>query len=304
MRITERTYQNNFLRGVSKNQTEIERLQRQMEYQTKIFKPSDSPIGAAKSVRLNDQIKNNEKYMENIENSYAFLQETTTALDSIHTNVQELITMFPTISNATYKDQYNEFADKIDMALDTILNFANQEFDGKYLFGGTDFAAAPYGDQTPPPATPPPSRVIELKTSGTTGTSNVNIGKSLTQSINVKGDDVFGVMGTNDIFNTLVKISDDLRAGNPPTEADMQIVEDFEANVLTQSSKAGNTVNQLLTMKDALESQNLELTELYSNENDVDMTEAALELETYQYNLEVSYKIAAKIMPTSLLDYL
>lgn len=297
-------YQNNFLRGVNKSQTEIEKLQRQMEFQTKIFKPSDSPIGAAKSVRLNDQIKNNEKYVENIENSYAFLQETTNALGSIHTNIQEIITLFPTISNATYQDQYNEFADKIDMALDTILNFANQQFDGKYLFGGTDFSAAPYAYQTPPPPVPPPSRAVILQTASTTGTSSVNIGKSLTQAINVKGDDVFGVIGTNDVFNTLVKISDDLRAGITPVEADMQVIEDFEKNLLTQSSKAGNTVNQLLTMKEALESQNLELTELYSNENDVDMTEAALQLEMYQYSLEVSYKIAASIMPTSLLDYL
>lgn len=275
-----------------------------MEFETKLFKPSDSPLGSAKSVRLNDQIKNNQTYLENIDNSFAFLQETTTALDSIHTEVQNIITLFPSISNGTYQDQYDQFADQIDKALDTMMNFANQEFDGKYLFGGTDFSAPPYAFQTPAPATPPPSRVILANTSGTTGTSTVNIGKSLTQQVNVKGDDVFGVIGAGDVFNTLVKISDDLRAGNMPLEADLQVVEDFEKNVLDQSSKAGNAVNQLLAMQDALNSQNLELQQLYSNENDVDMTEAALNLEMYQYSLEVSYKLAAKIMPTSLLDYL
>jgi len=107
-----------------------------------------------------------------------------------------------------------------------------------------------------------------------------------------------------DIFSTLIAIRNNLANGVTPSDEDIAVVEDFYNNLLDAEAKAGNTINQLDNTETFLESRETMLTDLIANVNEVDTTEAALELETQQTVLELSYQMASSTLTMSLLDYL
>ena len=63
-------------------------------------------------------------------------------------------------------------------------------------------------------------------------------------------------------------------------------------------------INQLNATSNVLNSQKLTLQGLLSQEQDVDIAQATVDLQAQDYSLQMSYKIASMILPKSLLDFL
>ncbi len=107
-----------------------------------------------------------------------------------------------------------------------------------------------------------------------------------------------------DIFNQLKIIIENLRDGIPPTEEQRAAVNAFNSKVIGKLSEIGNIVNQFTTIESMLTQQNLDLEENNSQVNGVDVAKAIIELQNQDYLLQLSQKLAATILPKSLLDYL
>ena len=107
-----------------------------------------------------------------------------------------------------------------------------------------------------------------------------------------------------DIFNTLLTIKNKLLNGELPTNEEVARVENFNQNILNKIASAGNIVNKLQDTGDVLNNQQNVITDLISNEQDVDEAKAILDLQNMDYILQVTYQISSMILPRSLLDYL
>ena len=108
----------------------------------------------------------------------------------------------------------------------------------------------------------------------------------------------------SDIFNMLKRISTNLRNDVLPTEEERESVKNFLDHVVGKITEAGNTINQITTIDGMLNQQNINLQEASEAENGVDIAKAILELQNQEYLLQISQKMAAMILPKSLLDYL
>lgn len=106
------------------------------------------------------------------------------------------------------------------------------------------------------------------------------------------------------IFNTLLNIKNNLKAGIVPTDEQVKSVADFNNGLLDNIAKTGNSTNQLNNAKDVLNSQKSQIETITSSIQGVDMAKAIMELQAQNYLLQVSYKLAASISTKSLLDYL
>ena len=106
------------------------------------------------------------------------------------------------------------------------------------------------------------------------------------------------------IFNTLLSIKENLANGTLPNQNQIAIVNDFNQHILNKLSVAGDISNRLKSTTQLLDNQELELTNLKSQESDVDVVKTMVELQSKQFNLETGYKISAMIMPKSLMDFL
>ena len=107
-----------------------------------------------------------------------------------------------------------------------------------------------------------------------------------------------------DIFNTLLTIKNKLENGELPTDEEAARVDEFNQHILNKLSSAGNLINKLENTKEVLNNQQFVITSLVSDEQDVDIAKAVLELQNQDYVLQLSYKISSMVLPKSLMDFL
>jgi len=414
MRISDRMIQNTFLNGINFNKNRLQEIQNEIASQSKINKPSDSPLGAARIMRLDQQINNVNLYKSNIDNSLTYMNSSVNAMQGIQSQVQKTLVDLTSANNATQSDNLKLFADKIGNELDTILDYANINFSGKYLFSGANTNIKPFSYDSS-------GNFIHVNSSNIGGIQNVKINSNSQQKINITGKELFmpvlsitgnvdsttntpqaqststvydalgnaynmditytkttadkfdltysikdnagtivqtgnstiefdastkeaksvgGQLKTDlkiavpnnkinfivdlsalkeststlnistalsqksDIFNTLLSIKEKLNNGIMPSGNEIALVKSFNTHILNKISEVGDTQNKLTYAGNLLDNQKLELQKLLSKEKDVDIAKAVVELQNEQYNLNMSYKIAAMILPKSLLDYL
>ncbi len=415
MRITETMMSNYYIGSINQLKSKIALLQRQISSGVRIEKPSDSPTGAVKVIRNNDQINQIDTYLKNIQSGLSFLNQTTFALQSIQDEVVNVVGKLEELVNPINQQNMSLYADMLENSLRLMVDVANSKADGKFIFGGTDQSGKPFVYSAD-------GQTIEQNTK-INGYNNVRISQGIQQRINITGLEIFGtivsadgtldknsavgnivtqnrniydnlgnqyslqvniqktnsnqyeltysiidsnsntiynspspvqlafsattgaletingsapsiisvnvpsnkinfnldlsqlretdtdqvVLNANqdiDIFNQLKIIIDNLRNGIPPTDEQRAAVNAFNSKVIGKLSEIGNIINQFTTIENMLTQQNLDLTENNSQVNGVDVAKAIIELQNQDYLLQLSQKLAATILPKSLLDYL
>jgi flagellin-like hook-associated protein FlgL len=66
----------------------------------------------------------------------------------------------------------------------------------------------------------------------------------------------------------------------------------------------GNVTNKLESTKSILNNQVLTLEGLVSTESEIDVAQATIDLQNYDYSLQMSYKMSSMFLNRSLLDYI
>jgi len=289
--------QSNFLSNLNNSKEKMQKLQTEVASNNKVNNPSDSPSGAAKIMRFKANVSQTKDFIKNVDNSSAFLQESIRGLEYIFDETTKVLVNLAEVKNPRNDSNLNTYADQIDASLNIILESANTEFNGQFVFGGTDDSKPPYGYTADKSA-------IELKVNDVSGNRKVKISKNITQKINVAGSELFGNVDGTDIFNKLIEIRDNLRNGIKPTDEDVKAIEDFSTSVRNHLSEAGNVSNKLDASGEILSNQVLTLEGLISKESDVDIAAAMIDLQNYDYSLQLSYKMSSMFLTKSILDYI
>jgi flagellar hook-associated protein 3 FlgL len=289
--------QNNYLSSLNTTKEKMQELQTQLASNTKINKPSDSPSGMAKVMRFNADIASTKDFIGNIDNSLAFVSASTNGMETILDTTTQILIDLTELQNPSKDGNLSTYADQIDSSLNIILESANMEFNGQYVFGGTDDSKSPYGFTAD-------NSAIELKVDDVSGERKVKISKNITQKLNTTGNELFGNVDGTDIFNKLIEIRDNLNNGIKPTDSDVQAIEDFSKSTRDYLSKMGNVTNKLESTKSILNNQVLTLEGLVSTESEIDVAQATIDLQNYDYSLQMSYKMSSMFLNRSLLDYI
>lgn len=187
MRVSDLMISNNFLTGMNRTKSRLAQIQSQLSSMKKIMRPSDSPTGATKILRLDKQLGQSDVFSNNISNSLAFLHETTFSMENIQTGIAKIMSTLTEINNATNQENLDLYADQIDLALKAIMDSANTNYDGKFLFGGTDYSSVPFGFTSD-------GQSVEVKPGDISGKQNVKVGQNIFQKINMTGTEVFGTI--------------------------------------------------------------------------------------------------------------
>ena len=297
MRISDSMLQSNFVRNLNYSKEKMEKIQTQIASNNKINSPSDSPSGAAKIMRFRSNITQIKDFMGNIDNSLSFIEESSRGLEYILDETTKVLVNLTEIQNPSKDGNLDTYANQIDSSINIMLEAANMDFNGQKVFGGTDDKTVPYGYTDDKSA-------IEVKASDVSGKRLVKISNNITQKINVTGTELFGDIDGSDIFNRLISIRDNLKNGIKPTEEDTNFINDFSSKVRDKLSATGNVINKLTDSKEILKNQSLTLEGLISKESDVDIAQATIDLQNYDYSLQLSYKMSSMFLTRSLLDYL
>jgi flagellar hook-associated protein 3 len=186
-RISDLSISNSYLNNINLLKNQLSNLNIQISTGKKINKPSDSPSGTSQIIRMNNQISQIDTFTSNIQNGLAFVNETSFAMESIQSEVVNVLTSLTSVQNAANDGNLSSFADQIDLSLQSILNFANSQYDGKYVFSGTDQSGKPYGYTSD-------GKSIEVKLNDVSGEQNIRLSPNVLQKINMPGQEVFGTI--------------------------------------------------------------------------------------------------------------
>jgi flagellin-like hook-associated protein FlgL len=107
-----------------------------------------------------------------------------------------------------------------------------------------------------------------------------------------------------DIFNTLIAVKESLLAGQVPPEELVDRIKEFNTHILDKTAAAGNIINQLVDAEELLSNREILTEEFISDEMEVDVAKAMIDLQMQDYLLQVSYELSAMILPKSILDFL
>ncbi|MFH1194316.1 MAG: flagellar hook-associated protein FlgL [bacterium] len=415
MRIPDRMLQGSFLSNLTSVKESMNKIQEKIVTRSKVNRPSDNPLANSRIMRLNSQIENLQTYNSNIEKGLSKIENTITSMDNIHNEVQNVLTNLTNAMNPSIGGNITTIGKSVELSLKSIVDQANAEFNGEYLFGGTDFSSEPYSYATD-------GSGIQRNIEDLSGEHKIRLTNNVFQKINMSGRDLFqpvlnlggnvdstGGVGSSqsttedvwdadgnkytatvtytmtaantydmeisvtdstsaeiyndtkellfnatsgelesidggdpddiriqisankidfllntdsvlendstsvlrsdlnqkaDIFNTLFSIKEKLLAGELPTADQVEILKNFDSHVLNKMSEMGNIQNRLTDTQDMLTTQDSELQNLLSSEKDVDVAKAVIEMQNYDYSLQMAYKISAMILPKSLLEFL
>jgi flagellar hook-associated protein 3 FlgL len=292
MRITENLLSERYLYNQSKINEKKLKIQSQITNNTKLEKLSDNVGDSLEAIKLNANIRKFETFQKNITYAKDYLSITTNSIENIADETQKIINQIMHTDNALNSNNLATVTQSIKLSLRAIVDSLNEKRNDMYLFGGTDFSDSPWSVDGN-------GRGVRNSTN-VTGEIKVQITQNIKDTINITGDKIESL----DLIDTINDILDSLEAGLVPDANLKQRLNSAYNSVVNLQSINGEKLNRLDDISALLEKQLINTQELLSKKQDIDPAKLIVDLQYQDYVLQMSYKLAATILPKSLLDYL
>jgi flagellar hook-associated protein 3 FlgL len=313
MRITHGVMVNSFLGDMDNNLNILNKLQRQANTGKLFSKPSDDPFRASRSMQLYAQINANEQYNKNIKDGINWMDTTDTALNQLTecaARIQELI--FAVGDPAYGSPQFLAIKEEINERVAEFGQVLNTTFDGKYIFGGKDAMVNP----------------IKVDSTGGSNSIAINGDKALiNQSLEIEISlgvnveytanavellefsykDELGNTSTMDVGAVFSDILNNLNseAGQKQLlEKNLGEMKKIHDNTISVRGRVGTMQNRMDSSKKLNEAENFNLTEILSNNEDVDVVKKAMEIGAAQTVYMASLQTSSKVLQPTILDFL
>ena len=294
MRVTQSMLSANSLRNISSSYNKLNQLSNQVSTGKKITKPSDDPVVAMKGMYYRSSLSEVEQYKRNLSELYLWMDNSESAMNQASSGldrVRELLVQGKTDTNG--KDEKNAIAEEINQIKEDLVNVANTKVNGKYLFHGTDVS-------NPPVTAGDPPQVAANLTDGSIDSYKVEVSSGVTMKANVNP-----ATFNQEMFDVVQEIQDKM-ANNDSTGLDDLLTRlDSVMNSLSgEKSELGARYNRLEMVESRIDAQEVLANKVLSDNEDVDMEVAITNLSVQQSVHNASLSVGAKIIQTSLIDFL
>ena len=279
---------------------------RQMSSGKAITKPSDDPYGAARAMSLRTDLSGVKQHQRNVDEAQSWMSATSTTLSSITDLAQKAREL--TVQGATdtlSQSGRDAIADQIDQLIAGMKQEGNATYDGRYVLGGSRTNTPPYDSTL---TKTDPSVTTNDAYSGDAASQLREIGPGVTIAVNVHGDEVLGGASgsSGNLLGVLRDIATHLRSGDTAAlgGGDIKAVSDQIDNLLGVQARVGAGMNRLDTASSRLAQIEESTTSMLSNTEDADMAEVITNYSTQQAVYQSALNAGARIVQTSLLDFL
>jgi flagellar hook-associated protein 3 FlgL len=292
MRITELTVIKNLIDNIDKTRGKINQVQLKIATGKEINTVSDDPYIANSIMNLKAMINRNEQFQKNIDDAIDFLTATGDALDNFINTLIDIKSLLVEISNSAREPDYETYANRLGELFKQLLDSANTNFKGKYIFNGTNTKVKPFSYD---------EKNDLLISDLSNGEIKFEVNEGVYEKVNFTVEEIFG---GREIFDLVHQIKSSLKNKIKPDISLLQRFEQLFENIVSNSSEVGALMNRFNLLRKQIEKQNLILTELLSIRQDTDIAQQAINLQKGQLILESAYMLAGKIIQKSIIDYL
>lgn len=302
MRITNNMLINNMVNYIGNNLTRLSKYQSQLATGQKIQVPSDDPVVAARALKLRTDVSELEQYNSNVKDAESWLDITETTLASVGDILQRVRELTVKGGNGTNTpEETQKISAEIKQLKEQLIKLGNTTYAGRYIFSGYKTDQSFMNDDG--------TFAIDVSTNRENIIYETGLGDNI--NINVPGGDLFnggsdagaGQTGTmiahiNELIG-LLDAGDNEGVGNMLDKIDEDI-----STVLRVRADVGARSNRLELTKNRLENDIVNFTKLMSENEDVDIAETIMNLLNEQNVYNASLAGGARIIQTSLIDFL
>jgi len=277
---------------MNQNLSRYEKISNQVSTGKILNRPSDDPLGAAKSLNLKSAINANEQYNRNANSANLWLDETDQTINQTVNILHRARELAVQGSNDVISEQDRKtIAEEVDALTEQLRQFANTKTNGKYLFNGQKTNLPPY-----------PNQDSYLENSFDKGNVTFAVADGVTIKANVTADELFGsAEDETNLFKTMKNLAAALRTGDSiPLDA----MDKGLDRVLTTLAEVGSVKERLTAVENRLKDSNIELESMLSKIENIDIAEALIQLKSEESSYQASLTASSKIIQPSLVDFL
>lgn len=285
MRVTQSMLSNNMLRNLSNNYNKLGKLQEQINTQKKFTKPSDDPVAAMMGMGYRTDLNRIEQFTRNIGEVKNWVDSTDDALDKGVLALQRIRELTVQASSDTLDgDQKKAIAEEIKQLKEHLQDVGDTQVGGKYIFNGNQTNVRPsesgYGS----------------------GKIEYEVFSGIKIQVNTEGEGLFKDMladgGDIDKLITALETDDSDISGM------LDMVDKNIDNFLAVRAQIGAKQNRVELMEDRLFQQEVIATRILSDNEDIDMEKAIVEMTTQESILRATLSVGARIIQPTLTDFL
>ncbi|MGG4497712.1 flagellar hook-associated protein FlgL [Brevibacillus reuszeri] len=297
VRVTQNMLNSNMLRNLHKSMRHMDGLQDQLSSGSKIAKPSDDPVVAARGMFYRSSLMENDQYKRNVDEAQSWMEMTDSTMDevgSVLKRIKELLVYSG--DGAISPDDLKTMGSEV-LELKTHLGtLANQQINGKYIFAGTDTDKAPY-DFT---ANGGKGDFVSTNSSPI----NLEVSQRVFVTSNVNAQNLFNFPdNANNMFKVLDNIITELSNGRNAVQFITDMDQQYD-KLLAERASLGANVNRVDLIAQRLNTQEVGITGLMSKNEDADMAKVMTDLKTQESVHSAALGSGARIIQPTLLDFL
>ncbi|WP_141432912.1 flagellar hook-associated protein FlgL [Bacillus sp. 03113] len=296
MRVTQSMLSNNSLRNLSESYKRLGKYQDQISSQRKITKPSDDPVVAMKGMYYRSNLTEVEQYKRNLSELYVWMDHSEAGIDQANSGLQRIRELVIQGQSGTNSPENRQaIAREIEQLKEDLVNVANTQVNGRYIFHGTDVSNPPVV-----PNSNPPQVASNLASSSIDG-YKVEVSKGVSLKANVNPANVFN----QELFNVVQGIQNSLE-NNDPTQLNGLLGQlDSVMDTLSgERSELGARYNRLEMVEARIEQQEVMANQILSDNEDIDMEKAVTDLTVQESVHRAALSVGARILQPSLMDFL
>ncbi len=294
MRINEQQTVSDLLYSLGQDNQSINKLQQQIATGQVVNSPSDNPALNQQLMLLQEQLDQNNVYTQNSNYASSFLSQQSSALSNAVNVMTSVKTMLLSSANDSNPQDQQNYATQLGQYISQLLDVANTQYDGKYIFGGSQTTTQPFfmnASQT----------AVSTNPAGVDGALRLDVSNQVSQQYNITGAEAFN---NGQMFNDLITIKNELNSGAAASQSDITTVENYLNSMINTNAEAGAMSNRFSLIQNQLSSQSQTLQSTMSNLGDTDVASAVIQLQEQQTSLDAALKTGAGIIQMSLAQYL
>jgi flagellar hook-associated protein 3 FlgL len=305
MRISTQTLFESGAAQLGELQSGLVKTNQQIASGRRILTPSDDPVAAARALEVSQSQSLNTQYGVNRQHAKSSLSAVEGTLSSVTTLLQDVKTTVVAAGNGTLSDIERGFmATELRGRFEELLGLANsRDAMGNYMFSGFQTATPAFSESAP--------GVVQYD--GDQGQRLMQVDSTRQMAASSPGQTVFQG-GGQDVFETLndlitllqvpvvdaaavTALADGLATANGNVDLALD-------NVLTVRASVGSRLQELDALDYAGEDRHIQYSQILSDLQDLDYTEALTRLSQQQITLEAAQRSFVTVSGLSLFNFL
>jgi flagellar hook-associated protein 3 FlgL len=294
MRITQRYLIDSSVDRVQQNQDALDQIRAQIANGRRIQRPEDDPQATQQAINLRAQLATVQTSLTNINYSSDWMSATEAALNSITDILGDAQVRALQLANDTYSAETREtLSSEVKELFKQVIDIGNLENGGQSLFAGYKVDQKPFTANMDD---------LTYTYSGDSGVISHELETGNRVAINVAGSDALFSQTLTALknFYDALQINDTAAIRTSVNELDEAL-----DTTLQRQGDIGSRMKGIDAVIKRLNQYELNIQNLISKAEDVDMAEASLQLASYEQGYQATLASISRVMPGySLFDYL